>query len=143
VRRARREGTGDTFSRVLADITARKGAEDAIERLSRQNELILNAAGEGIFGLDLQGKTTFVNPAAARMIGWSVAELIGRPMHLITHHTKPDGIPYPEEECPIQTAFKKDGVDHRVADEVFWRRDGTSFPVEYVSTPVRESGEVV
>ena len=131
------------FVGVLADITARKGAEDAIERLSRQNELILNAAGEGIFGLDLQGKTTFVNPAAARMVGWSVAELIGRPMHLITHHTKPDGIPYPEEECPIQTAFKKDGVVHRVADEVFWRRDGTSFPVEYVSTPIRERGEVV
>src|SRR5436309_4128240 len=131
------------FVGVLADITARKGAEDAIERLSRQNELILNAAGEGIFGLDLQGKTTFVNPAAARMIGWSVAELIGRPMHLITHHTKPDGIPYPEEECPIQTAFKKDAVVHRVADDMFWRRDGTSFPVEYVSTPIREHGEVV
>src|SRR5205809_367847 len=110
------------FVGVLADITARKGAEDAIERLSRQNELILNAAGEGIFGLDLQGKTTFVNPAAARMVGWSVAELIGQPMHLIMHHTKPDGIPYPEEECPIQAAFKKDAVVHRVADDVFWRR---------------------
>jgi len=131
------------FVGVLADITARKGAEDAIERLSRQNELILNAAGEGIFGLDLQGKTTFVNPAAARMVGWSVAELIGQPMHLIMHHTKPDGIPYPEEECPIQAAFKKDAVVHRVADDVFWRRDGTSFPVEYVSTPIRERGEVV
>ena len=139
------DGSGQVthFVGVLADITARKGAEDAIERLSRQNELILNAAGEGIFGLDLQGKTTFVNPAAARMVGWSVAELIGRPMHLITHHTKPDGIPYPEEECPIQTAFKKDGVVRRVANEVFWRRDGTSFPVEYVSTPIRERGEVV
>ena len=131
------------FVGVLADITARKGAEDAIERLSRQNELILNAAGEGIFGLDLQGKTTFVNPAAARMVGWSVAELIGQPMHLIMHHTKPDGIPYPEEECPIQAAFKKDAVVHRVADDMFWRRDGTSFPVEYVSTPIREHGEVV
>src|SRR3989441_965747 len=112
------------FVGVLADITARKDAEEAIERLSRQNELILNAAGEGIFGLDLQGKTTFVNPAAARMVGWSVAELIGQPMHLIMHHTKPDGTPYPEEECPIQTTFKKDGVVRRVADEVFWRRDG-------------------
>src|SRR3989454_261782 len=131
------------FVGVLADITARKDAEEAIERLSRQNELILNAAGEGIFGLDLQGKTTFVNPAAARMVGGSVAELIGQPMHLIMHHTKPDGTPYPEEECPIQTAFKKDGVVYRVADGVFWRRDGTSFPVEYVSTPIRERGEVV
>src|SRR5438132_5290128 len=131
------------FVGVLVDISARKDAEEAIERLSRQNELILNAAGEGIFGLDLQGKTTFVNPAAARMVGWSVAELIGQPMHLIMHHTKPDGIPYPEAECPIQAAFKKDAVVHRVADDMFWRRDGTSFPVEYVSTPIREHGEVV
>ncbi|TLY21775.1 MAG: PAS domain S-box protein [Nitrospirae bacterium] len=131
------------FVGVLADVTARKHDEEAIERLSRQNELILNAAGEGIFGLDLQGITTFVNPAAARMLGWSVAELIGQPMHSILHHTKPDGAPHPEEECPIQAAFKKDGVVHRVADEVFWRRDGTSFPVEYVSTPIRECGDVV
>src|SRR5256712_3661660 len=130
------------FVGVLVDISARKDAEEAIERLSRQNELILNAAGEGIFGLDLQGKTTFVNPAAARMVGWSVAELIGQPMHPILHHTKPDGTPYPEEECPIYASFK-DGVIHRLADEVFWRRDGTSFPVEYVSTPIRERGEVV
>jgi len=130
------------FVGVLVDISARKDAEEAIERLSRQNELILNAAGEGIFGLDLQGKTTFVNPAAARMVGWSVAELIGQPMHPILHHTKPDGTPYPEEECPIYASFN-DSVVHRVADEVFWRRDGTSFPVEYVSTPIRERGEVV
>ena len=130
------------FVGVLADITARKEAEEAIERLSRQNELILNAAGEGIYGLDLQGKTTFVNPAAARMLGWRVAELIGQPMHPILHHTKPDGTPYPEEECPIYASFN-DSVVHRVADEVFWRRDGTRFPVEYVSTPIRERGEVV
>src|SRR5438132_16419 len=127
----------------LVDISARKDAEEAIERLSRQNELILNAAGEGIFGLDLQGKTTVVNPAAARMGAWAFAALIGQPMHLIMHHTKPDGIPYPEEECPIQAAFKKDAVVHRVADDMFWRRDGTSFPVEYVSTPIREHGDVV
>ena len=131
------------FVGVLVDITARKDAEEAIERLSRQNELILNAAGEGIFGLNLQGKTTFVNPAAARMLGWSVAELIGQPMHLITHHTRLDGTPYPEKECPIQAVFKKDAVVHRVADEVFWRKDGSSFPVEYVSTPIRERGDVV
>src|SRR5438093_10037480 len=95
--------------------TTRKEAEKAIERLSLQNELILNAAGEGIYGLDLQGKTTFVNPAAARMLGWRVAELIGQPMHPILHHTKPDGTTYPEEECPIYASFK-DSVVHRRAD---------------------------
>src|SRR5207245_486431 len=97
------------FVGVLADITARKEAEQAIERLSRQNELILNAAGEGIYGLDLQGKTTFVNTAAERMLGWRDEELIGQPMHQIMHHTKQDGTPYPEEECPIYASFQ-DGM---------------------------------
>lgn len=102
------------------------------ERLSRQNELVLNAAGGGIYGLDVQGNTTFVNPAAARMTGWEVADLIGQPEHAILHCSKPDGTPYPRETCPIYAAFK-DGAVHHVDTEVFWRKDGTSFPVEYTS----------
>ena len=123
------------------EIDERKRAEDALERLTRQNELILNSAGEGIYGLDLEGHTTFINPAAAKMIGWELEELIGKAQHTILHHTKPDGSPYPREECPIYAAFR-DGSVHHVDDEVFWRKDGTSFPVEYVSTPIRdENGE--
>ncbi|MBI4492574.1 MAG: GAF domain-containing protein, partial [Chloroflexi bacterium] len=106
------------------------------------NELILNSAGEGIYGLDGQGCATFVNPAAARMAGHEVEELIGRPLHPILHHSKPDGKPYLREECPIFAALK-DGAIHRVTGEVFWRQDGTSFPVEYVSTPIRERGRIV
>jgi PAS domain S-box-containing protein len=127
---------------TVHDITERKRAEEAIEQLNHQNELILNSAGEGIYGLDRQGKTTFVNPAAARLTGWDVEELIGRHQHDVMHHTKPDGTPYPSEECPIYAALN-DGAVHRVTDEVFWRKDGTSFPVEYVSTPIRERGEIV
>ncbi|MCH7998066.1 MAG: EAL domain-containing protein [Chloroflexi bacterium] len=124
------------------DVTERKQAEEALGRLSRQNELLLNSAGEGIYGLDLEGKTTFVNPAAARMIGWEVEELIGKPQHDILHHSKPDGSPYPRESCPIYAALN-DGSVHHVDDEVFWRRDGTSFPVEYASTPILdERGEL-
>ena len=113
-----------------------RAAEMTVRRLHRQNEMILNAAGEGIYGLDTQGRTTFVNPAAANMIGWEAGELIGKSQHDIVHHTKPDGSPYPREECPIYAAFK-DGSVHHETGEVFWRKDGTSFQVEYTSTPLR------
>ena len=105
------------------------------------NDLILGAAGEGIYGLDLQGHTTFCNPAAARMIGWNLEELMGKSQHNILHHTRKDGGHYPKEKCPIYAAFK-DGKTHRVVDEVFWRKDGSSFPVEYKSTPIWDKGEL-
>lgn len=127
---------------VLRDVTDLRRAAEAVERLRRQNELILNSAGEGICGLDLGGNITFANPAAARMIGWEIEELIGRPMHATLHHSKSDGTPYPEAECPLYAAFKEGGV-RRMDTEVFWRKDGTSFPVEYISTPIREHAELV
>ncbi len=123
------------------DVTERKRAEEKLARLNLQNELILSSAAEGILGLDLQGNHTFVNPAAARMLGYEVEELLGRPSHSTWHHTKPDGSPYPKEECEIYTAYR-DGAVHRTSTEVFWRKDGTSFPVEYASTPINEQGLV-
>ena len=110
--------------------------------LERKNALILAAAGEGIYGLDAEGLTTFVDPAAARLLGRSVDELLEQPMHAVLHHTHADGSPYPRETCPIYAAFK-DGQVHHVKDEVFWRRDGASFPVEYVATPIEEGNELV
>jgi PAS domain S-box-containing protein len=127
---------------IGTDITERKRAEDSLELLKRRNDLILRSAGEGIYGLDSEGRTTFVNPAAAKMIGWEIEELIGKAQHAILHHTKPDGSPYPREECPIHSAFMEGCVKH-VTDEVFWRKDGSSFPVEYLSSPIRERGEIV
>ena len=117
-------------------------AKVELERIKRQNELILQAAGEGIYGLDCEGLTTFLNPAAARMLGWNAEELIGKPMHALLHHHKPDGEPYPAHQCPIYAAFK-DGAVHHVEDEVFWRKDGSSFPVDYTSTPIRENNKLV
>ena len=114
-----------------------------LANLRRQHQLILNSVGEGIYGLDTQGNVTFVNPAAASLIGWEMSDLIGKSMHAILHHSKADGSVYPREECHIYAAFKE-GTVRRVDNEVFWRKDGTSFPVEYISTPMRdEKGELV
>lgn len=124
------------------DDRAYRKLERRSRRLQRHNELILDSAGEGIYGLDSEGLTTFVNPAATEMLGWSAEELIGEPMHALLHHTRPDGSAFPRHECPIYAAFK-DGEVHSVDDEFFWRKDGSSFPVEYTSTPIREHGELV
>jgi len=126
----------------MLEITERKTFEEALERLSRQHEMVLKSAGEGIFGLDLDGNATFVNPAAARITGWEAKDLVGRPQHDVLHHTKPDGSPYPREECPIHAALE-DGTIHSRDDEIFWRKDGTSFPVEYMSSPILQDGEVI
>ena len=115
-------------------------ARKAAAEVDRRNQLILASAGEGIYGLDLEGHTTFVNPSAAKMIGWGVEELIGKSQHDVLHHSRPDGSPYPRDECPIYAAFS-DGVPRHVNDEVFWRRDGSSFPVDYTSTPIRDERE--
>lgn len=117
--------------------------ETDLETLRRQHELILNSVGEGVYGLDLAGRVTFVNPAAASMIGWEIQDLIGQSMHAVLHHSKPDGKPYPIHDCPIYQAFQ-DGRIHRANTEVFWRKDGSSFPVEYISTPMQDQhGNVV
>jgi len=121
------------FSR---DITVRKWVEDVTEQLGRRNELILQSAGEGIYGLDTQGITTFVNPAAARMLGYDPGDLIGKRHHELVHYAKPNGKPYPYEQCPIYAAFKDGAAHTNVDDEVFWQKDGTCFPVEYTSTPI-------
>jgi PAS domain S-box-containing protein len=127
---------------AIVDITARKQAQADLAQLQKQNELILGSVAEGILGLDLQGNHLFVNPAAARMLGYETEELLGRHSHSTWHHTRPDGSPYPEEECNIYAAYV-DGKVHRESTEVFWRKDGTSFPVEYASTPMHEQGRLL
>jgi len=109
---------------------------------SNLNRLILDSAGEGIFGLDAEGRTTFVNFAAEKMTGYTASELIGLSSHDLVHHSKIDGEHYPSEECPIYSAFK-DGKVRQVSNEVFWRKDGSSFPVEYVSTPINEKSKLL
>ncbi len=130
------------YSGIIRDSSERKKTEASLKQLSHRYSLILNQAGEGIYGLDRQGRTTFSNPSAAAMLGYPVDELLGRPMHDLLHHSWPDGTPYPQEECPIY-AVLRDGVTRRVDHDTFWKKDGTSFPVEYVSTAIRDNDEVV
>lgn len=127
---------------LAKEVVARQRAEADLQKVMRSHDLILESAGEGIFGLDLEGKHTFVNPAAAKMLGYEVRELIGQPGHKIWHHTYKNGMPYPEENCPMYMAYK-DGIIHRGSDEIFWRKDGTSFAVDYISRPIREGDRFV
>lgn len=129
---------GDGVAISSRDVTAWKQVHAAIRRLEVQNTQILNAAGEGLFGVDTQGRVTFINPAGAALLQTTAEALCGKDMHARHHHSRSDGTPYPDHECPVYAAFR-DGVVHRGSDEVFWRKDGTSFPVEYISTPI--SGE--
>lgn len=122
-------------------ITANEALISTQEKMAKANELLLEGAVEGIYGLDIEGNTTFVNPAGAEMIGFTPDELLGKPQHSLIHHTRVNGEPYPREECHIYAAFK-DGKVHHEENEVFWKKDGTSFPVEYTSRPIREGSKI-
>ena len=128
-----------TLAGLLAqhDVRERRRAEMAMEALRRESELILSAAGEGIYRQDERGFATYLNPAAARTLGYEPEELIGRPMHALVHHSRPDGSPYPHEECPIRLTAE-DGFSRHIEGEVFWKKDGTRVAVEYTSAPLRQ-----
>lgn len=125
------------------DITEQKQAEAALRKSEAQVRQLLNSTAEGIYGLDLEGKCTFCNPATLRFLGYrDESNLLGKNIHTLIHHTQPDGTLYPEEECRACRAFRS-GEGFHVHDEVFWRADGTSFPVEYRSHPVREGDRTI
>lgn len=136
-RRARREAESIS-ERVTRDLYEKRAE---LERLSNHNEVLLQSAGDGICGVDSRGLTTFVNPAAARMLGRQAAELLGRPLHDVVHGALPGPATHAPGDCPL-VAPLAEGETRRGDSEVFWTRDGTSFPVEYASTPIVERGEV-
>ncbi len=110
-------------------------AKDFFREMENENRLILDAAGEGIYGINLEGKTTFVNNAAQNMLGWTADDLLGEDIHAMIHHHRLDGRLYPSRECPIYHSFRSERVN-RVEDEVFWHKNGKPIQVEYVSTPI-------
>jgi hydrogenase-4 transcriptional activator len=112
------------------------------ERIQQQNRLILGAVGEGIYGLDASGHTTFINAAAERILGWNTADMVGHDAHQLFHHSHSDGSRFLVDQCPIHASFS-DGQVHRVDHEVFWHKNGEAIAVEYTSTPIFEMGRLV
>jgi PAS domain S-box-containing protein len=132
---------GVFFTGIIRDITERKREEEERQKLAKDRLLLLESTGEGIYGMDRQGRCTFMNKAAAKMLGYWTHEVLGKDMHELIHHSLPDGAVYPQERCHISATFI-DGKGCQVEDEVYWRKDGTSFPVTYSSFPVLEQGEI-
>lgn len=130
------------FTIIMRDISERRSAEEQLDRLHHHNQVVLNSAGEGIYGVDREGRLTFVNPAAAKMFGWEAQALIGQSLHVLVHQTDPGGRPLTDHPCPIVETMTGGELREHV-DSTFWRKDGTGFPVEYVSTPIQERGEIV
>jgi two-component system sensor histidine kinase/response regulator len=116
------------------------------EALTRQAEersrLILNSVSEGLFGIDTDGKISFVNPATCALLGYTEEELIGKLMHAQVHYAYPDGSEFPRLQCPMYLS-SQDGIVRTVDNEVLWRKDGTAVPVEYSTTPALKDGQVV
>ncbi|HWG92213.1 MAG TPA: PAS domain S-box protein [Candidatus Thermoplasmatota archaeon] len=138
-----RDSTGSLTAAVamFTDESDKIRAEKNLERTKRHLELILNFAGEGVYGVDENGVTTFINAAGLKMLGFTMEEAVGHKLHGIIHHTKPDGSPYPAPECHIYKAAHGGPTAH-CTDEFFFHKDGTPIPVEYVTTPIYEDGRV-
>lgn len=124
---------------AATDVSAQQDAVRRLEALQTQHRVILDSAGEGVYGLDRDGQVTFGNRAAEEIIGWRTENILGKKVHDVHHHTRADGLPYPVEECPVYAALT-DGDVHTVDDEIFWHANGTAIPVEYTSTPILKDG---
>jgi len=117
--------------------------EESKHLLEQHHVQILNSVADGIYGVDMQGNSTFVNKAMEEITGWTGEEIIGLNQHEILHHTREDGSAFPSHECPVYKTFHENKARF-VEDDLFWRKDGTSFPVEYSSNPVQdEHGKTV
>ncbi len=134
-------GTLLLYRYVLPLARQLREVQTSLEGSLHKNELILQCAGEGIYGLDSQGCPTFINAAAEKLLGYRLEDIDQTSMHRLIHHRKRDGSPYPEEECPIFQTLR-DGSQHHEENEVFWRKDGCPLEVEYVSAPILEAGQV-
>ena len=127
---------------IRFDITQQKKAEEAVKEAEEKSRNILQAVSDGIFGTDKDGVITFVNPSVEKMLGFTAHELIGQRAHAAFHHHHADGKEYQIVECPMYHAFSM-GKFSRVDNEVLWRKDGSSFPVEYTATPLKNGDEIV
>ncbi len=126
---------------IIQDITERKRVDDERLRLADRVILLLDSTGEGIYGIGMDDRCMFMNKSAGKMLGYAPEEVIGKNTHELYHYRHKDGSPYPEDECPSARTMKY-GQSYRISDEVFWRRDGISFPIEYSSYPIMDKGVI-
>jgi PAS domain S-box-containing protein len=134
--------TGLATLLVMGVLTTRvtqlnKRIKAAKQRLEREHQLILDSVADGIYGVDPEGNSTFVNRAMEQITGWKGREVIGRNQHELLHHTRADGSPHPPQECPVYAAYRDD-CPRYIDDDLFWKKDGSSFPVEYTANPIRD-----
>ena len=132
----------EALSVSIGQFAIRAIREASIRDLNNLREVLLNSAAEGIYGVDMQGRATFVNPAAAEMLGYTPEELVGRKIHYVIHHSHVDGAPHLAHECPIHTSLR-DAKRNHLGNDILWRRNNTSFPVEYSSNPIFKDGNLV
>jgi PAS domain S-box-containing protein len=129
------------FVAIVRDITERRRTAENLAHAEERARLLLESAGEGIYGLDLDGNITFVNPATARMLGYDAIDLIGQRMHDFAQYSYQDRSEYPYQFSPTYKAITEGDIQ-RVSNEVMWRKDGSFFPVEYTVTPIRKNNEI-
>jgi diguanylate cyclase (GGDEF)-like protein/PAS domain S-box-containing protein len=126
---------------ICLDITERKQAEAELEHVRQRQEVILQSAAEGVLGLDAEGLVTFANPAAGELLGWDPAEIQGLNIHDLVHTRRTDEPSHEIDQCPVILSLRSGLVQH-MEDDVFWRWNGSSFPVHYTSSPIAERGEL-
>ena len=136
--------TGIAVSLLIASFLLMRRAQKMrteTERLAMNNQRLLDSTGEGIYGIDREGKCTFMNNAGALVLGGRPDEFLGHQMHKLVHHTHADGTNFPNETCPIFKAIRTN-TGCRVDDDIFWRLDGDPVPVAYSSFPLLNGNAV-
>jgi two-component system, OmpR family, sensor histidine kinase VicK len=123
------------------DVTEQHEAEEALHLVTRQRELILQSVGDGIFGIDMEGRLSFINDAGAEMLGYMAEELAACDIQQLFNHSQPDGTKYTKATHPILQALRR-SEPIRMRDEVFWRKDGSSLVVEYSANPILDDGAI-
>ena len=135
------ELVGERTVQLQQEVSEHAQTEEALERLTHRYETILESAGEGICGINLSGQIVFANPTAVRMLGYSMDDLLNRACHEAWHPDWALSMPHSLQDCPIRQSYSL-GVQRYGDDEIFWRKDGTHFPVRYFSNPVQEKSEL-
>lgn len=135
-------GREPLYTFILRDVTVRKRLEEQERQIHLLKQTILNAAADGIVGIDQAGRVTFINPAAAAMLGFSPEEIVGQVFREVVRHSYPDGRPYPVEDCPLNQLIHGKSGFQKLTEEIFWRKDKTSFPVECTTRPIYEGDRI-